>query len=85
MRLESRPIPAEADGPRDTFNAQLQGEQPIHTQGNAGALRQAVTVSGQQAVIDGAQGQTALVATGVRGVQLRGQRGGGDGRPVRVS
>ena len=27
MRLESRPIPPEADGLRDTFNAQLQGEQ----------------------------------------------------------
>jgi len=46
MRLESRPIPTEADGLRNTFNAQLQGEQPIHTQRNAGALRQAVTVSG---------------------------------------
>ena len=85
MRLESRPIPTEADGLRNTLNAQLQGEQPIHTQRNAGALRQAVTVSGQKAFIDGAQRQTALLATSVLGVQLRGKRVGVDLLPVSVS
>ena len=70
MRLESRPIPAEADGLRDTFNAQLQGEQPIHTQRNAGALRQAVTVSGQQAFINGALRQPALLPAFILRLQL---------------
>ena len=84
MRLGSRPIPAEADGLRDTFNAQLQGEQPIHTQRNAGALRQAVTVSGQQAFINGAQRQPALLPTSILGVQLRGKRVGVDLLPVSV-
>ena len=84
MRLGSRPIPAEADGLRDTSNAQLQGEQPIHTQRNAGALRQAVTVSGQQASINGAQRQPALLPTSVLGVQLRGKRVGADLLPVSV-
>ena len=84
MRLGSRPIPAEADGLRDTFNAQLQGEQPIHTQRNAGALRQAVTMSGQQAFINGAQRQPALLPTSVLGVQLHGKRIGVDLLPVSI-
>ena len=84
MRLGSRPIPAEADGLRDTSNAQLQGEQPIHTQRNSGALRQAVTVSGQQAFINGAQRQPALLPTSILGVQLRGKRVVVDLLPVSV-